>query len=155
MEGICYETTSLDPYAYIWDYPDNCVLSVLRTEEANVVKQGTKFYINSGPDSTTKFVFEVKNDSKKHCEKPTEICPTIYNSVYVAKTDGSFDLRSWRNLGEDRNDAKQLLQFIAPTENNGFDQLHAYDPKHTSHKTCDEDMPVNRDYEMQMGSKLD
>ena len=31
------ETTSLDPYSYIWDYTDNCVLSVLRTEDVNMV----------------------------------------------------------------------------------------------------------------------
>ena len=42
LEELGCETTSLDPYAYIWDYPDNCVLSVLRTEEVNMVKQGTK-----------------------------------------------------------------------------------------------------------------
>ena len=29
LEELSCETTSLDPYAYIWDYPDNCVLSVL------------------------------------------------------------------------------------------------------------------------------
>ena len=27
-EELGCDTTSLDPYAYIWDYPDNCVLSV-------------------------------------------------------------------------------------------------------------------------------
>ena len=32
LEELGCETTSLDPYAYIWDYPDNCVLSVFRTE---------------------------------------------------------------------------------------------------------------------------
>ena len=37
------ETTSLDPYAYIWHYPDNCVLSVLRNEDVNMVKQETKY----------------------------------------------------------------------------------------------------------------
>ena len=42
LEELGCETTSLDPYAYIWDYPDNCVLSVLRTEEVNMVKRGTK-----------------------------------------------------------------------------------------------------------------
>ena len=42
LEEIDFETTSLDPYAYFWDYPDNCVLSILRTEEVNMVKQGTK-----------------------------------------------------------------------------------------------------------------
>ena len=31
LEDLAFETTSLDPYAYIWDYPNNCVLSVLRT----------------------------------------------------------------------------------------------------------------------------
>ena len=40
LEELGCETNSLDPYAYIWDYPDNCVLSVLRTEEVNMVKQG-------------------------------------------------------------------------------------------------------------------
>ena len=29
LEASGCETTSLDPYAYVWDYPDNCVLSVL------------------------------------------------------------------------------------------------------------------------------
>ena len=29
LEELGCETTSLDPYAYIWDYPDNCVLSVV------------------------------------------------------------------------------------------------------------------------------
>ena len=67
LEELGCETTSLDPYAYIWDYPDNCVLSVLRTEEVDMVKQRTKNFIISGPVSTTKLVFEVKNNPQKHC----------------------------------------------------------------------------------------
>ena len=35
------ETTSLDPYAYIWDYPDN-LFFILRIEEVNMVKQNRK-----------------------------------------------------------------------------------------------------------------
>ena len=58
-QELCCETTSLDPYVVIWDYPDNCVLSVLRTKEVNMVKQEMKEYSISGPDSTTKFVFDV------------------------------------------------------------------------------------------------
>ena len=76
LEELGSETTSLDPYAYSWDYPDNCVLSVLRTEDVNMVKQGTKYYIFIGPNSTFKFVFEVKNQPRKHCGKPTDIFPT-------------------------------------------------------------------------------
>ena len=120
-----------------------------------MVKQGTKYYIISGPDSTTKFVFEVKNNPQKHCGKPTDIYPTNYDSIYVAIISGGFHLRSARNLGKKRNGATQLLQYIPPTENNGFAQLYAYDPKHTSHKTSDEDMYLDMDYEMHMGTKLD
>ena len=29
LEKLGCETTSLDPYAYIWDYPDNCAISIL------------------------------------------------------------------------------------------------------------------------------
>ena len=154
-EELVCETTSLDPYAYIWDYPDNCVLSVLRTEDVNMVKQGTKYDIISGPGSTTKFVFEVKNNAQKHCGQPTDIYPTYYDSIYVAIISGGFDLRSGLNLGKDRNGATQLLQYIPPTEDNGFAQLYAYDPQYTSHKTSDEDMYLNMDYEMHMGTKLD
>ena len=154
-EELDCETTSLDPYAYIWNYPDNCVLSVLRTEEVNMVKQGTKYYIISGPISTNKLIFEFKNIPQKHCGKPTDIYPTNYDSLYVAIISGGFDLRSARNLGEERNGATQLLQYIPPTENNGFAQLHAYDPKYTSHKTSDEDRYLDMDYEMHIGTKLD
>ena len=65
LEEIGCETTSPDPYAYFWDYPDNCVLSVLRTEVFNMVKQHNKYYVISGSDSTSKFVFEVKNKPQK------------------------------------------------------------------------------------------
>ena len=54
LEELGCEPTSLNPYACIWEYPDNCVLSVLRTEEVNMEKKGTKFYIIGELDSTTK-----------------------------------------------------------------------------------------------------
>ena len=119
-----------------------------------MVKQGTKYYISSGPDSTSKFVFEFKNNPQKHCGMSTDIYPTNYDSLYVATISGGFDLRSGRNLGKEQNGATQLLQCIAPNENNGLAQLYAYDPKYTSHKTSDEDMYLNMDYEMHMGTKL-
>ena len=155
LEELGCGTTSLDPWAYIWDNPENSVLSVLRTEDVNMVKQGTNFYIISGPDSTTKFVFEVKSNRQKHSGKPTDIYPTDYDSLYVAIISVSLDLRSGRHLGKERNGATQSLQYLAPTENNEFAQLFAYDPKHTSHKTSDEDMYLNMDCGMHMGTKLD
>ena len=110
LEELCCETISLDTYTYIWDYPDHCVLSVLRAEDVNMVKQGTKNYIISGPDSTTKFIFEVENIPQKHCGKPTDVCSTNYGSLYIAIISGGFDLRSGRNLGTEPNGATQFLQ---------------------------------------------
>ena len=94
LEELGCETTSLDPYAYVLDYPDNCVLSVLRTKNVNMVKEETKYYIISEPDSTTIFVLKVKTNPKKYCGKLTVIYSTDYDSLYVAKTSGGFDLRS-------------------------------------------------------------
>ena len=66
LEELGCETSSLDPFAYIWDYADNCVLSILRTEDFNMVKRDTKYYVISGKDSTSKFLFEVKYNPQKH-----------------------------------------------------------------------------------------
>ena len=50
LQELGCETTSLDPYAYIWDYPDNCVISILRTEEVNMVKQGIIIMLSVEPN---------------------------------------------------------------------------------------------------------
>ena len=154
LEELGFDTNSLNPYAYICENPKNCVLSVRRTEEFDMMKT-TMYYNISGRDSTTKFVFEVRNNPQKHCRNPTDIYPTKYNSVYVALISGGFELRSGLKLGEERSGATQSLHYRAPTENDGFPQLYAYDPKHKSHKTCDENMYLNKNYEMQMGTSLD
>ena len=120
LEELGCETTSLDPYDYIWDYPDNCSLSVLRTEKVNMLKQSTKIKMIKGPDSTTKFVFEAKNNPQKHCGKPTIIYATNYDSLYVVTISGGFGLRPRSNLGKEWNVATHFLQYVAPTENNGF-----------------------------------
>ena len=120
-----------------------------------MVKQRAKYYIISGPDSTTKIVFEVENNPRKQCGKPTDIYPSNYESLYKAIISGGFDLRSGRNLRKEQNGVTQLLEYIAPTENNGVAQLHASYPKHTSHKTSIEDMYLTKDYEMHMGTKLE
>ena len=83
LEDQGCENTSLDPYAYIWDYPDNCAISILRTEEVNMLEQRKKYYVISGADSGSKFVFGVKNNPRKHCGKPTSVYPTNNYSLYM------------------------------------------------------------------------
>ena len=129
-------------------------MSVLRTEDVNMVKQGTKYYVLSGHDSSTIIVFEFKKNHQKDSGKP-DIFPTNDNPFYVAIFSGGFHLRSGRNLGEERIGGNQFLLFITPNESNGLAQLYAYNPKHTFHKTSDEDMYLNKEYEMHLGTKLD
>ena len=81
--------------------------------------------------------FEVKNNLRKPCGKPTDIYLTNYDSLYVAIFSRGFDLRVGRNLGKERNGATHFLQYVAPTENKGFAQPYAYDPNQTSHKTSE------------------
>ena len=97
LEELGCETTSLDPYAYIWDYPDNYVLSIIRTEDVNMVKQDRKYYVMSGKISTSKFVFEVKNNPQKLCGTPTPIYPINYDSLYMAQLSEGFDMETGRN----------------------------------------------------------
>ena len=109
LEELGCTTTSLETYAHIWDYPDNCAISFLQTEEVNMVKQGNKDYVISGTDSSSKFVFEVKNNPQKHCGKPIHIYPTNYDSLYMDRVREGFDMDTGRNLGHDQNGAAKLL----------------------------------------------
>ena len=156
LEELGCETTSLDPYAYIWDYPDNCVLSVLRTEEVNMVKQDTKYYVISGKGSTSKFVFEVKNNPQKHCGKPTPIYPTKYDSLYMARLSEGFDMVSGRNHGREKNGATKILQYLGPGAKNDFGQIYAHNPQLEGTQLQQADDPnsyLNMDYEMHLGPR--
>ena len=112
LQELGCETTSLDAYAFIWGYPDNCVLSILRTEDVNMVKQNRKYYVISGKDSTSKFVFEVKNNPQKQCGKPTPIYPTKYDSLCMARLSEGFDMETGRDLDRERNGATKILQCL-------------------------------------------
>ena len=126
LEELGCETTSLDPYAYIWDHPNNCAISILRTEEVNMVKQGKTYYVISGTDSSSKFVFEVKNNPQKHCGKPTSIYPTNYDSLYMDRLSERFDMDTGRSLGRDRNGTTKTLQYFGPKEKGDFGKLYAH-----------------------------
>ena len=157
LEELGCETTSLDPYTYIWDYPDNCAISIFGTEEVNMVKQGKKYYVISGTDSSSKFVFEVKNNPQKHCGKPTSNYPTNYDSLYMDRLSEGFDMDTGRNLGRDRNGATKILQYLVPKEKGDFGQLYAPNPQLEGtqrSQTTDPDNYLNIDYEMHLGTKI-
>ena len=158
LEELGCETTLLDPYAYIWDYPDNCAISIIRTEEVNMVKQGKKYYVISGADASSKFVFEVKNNPQKHGAKPTSIYPTNYESLYLDRLSEGFDMDTGRNLGRDQTGATKILQYLGPKEKGDFGQLYAHNLKLEGTQklqTADPDNYLNIDYEMHLVTKID
>ena len=123
-----------------------------------MVKHGKKYYVISGADSSSKFVFEVKNNPQEHCGKPTYSFPTNYDSLYIDRLSEGFDMDTGRNLGRDQNGATKIVQYLGPKEKGYFGQLYAHNPKLEGTKevqTADPDNYPNIDYEMHLGTKID
>ena len=123
-----------------------------------MVKQGKKCYLISGADSSSKFVFEVKNNPQKHCGKPTSLYPTNYDSLYMDRLSEGFDMDTGSNLGRDQNGATKILQYLGPKEKGDFGQLYAHNLKlerTRESQTTDPDNYLNSDVEMHLGTKTD
>ena len=141
------ESTSLDPYAYTWEAPENCILSVLNEYYAHMLKNDNHYYIVSQNASENKHHFEVKNHPQHLCNKPTEVYPTTYNSIYVAIHYGGFDMKIEQKINEL---GPHLLQY----QNNAFSKpgnLCIYSPQP---KPADPYINTwfNMDYELQQGT---
>ena len=85
-----------------------------------MVNQGKKNYVISGANSSSNFVFEVKNNPQKHCGKPTSIHPANYDSLYMDRLSEGFDMDSGRNLGHNQNGSTKLLKYLGPKEKGDF-----------------------------------
>ena len=123
-----------------------------------MVKQGKKFYVISGTNSSSKFVFQVKNNPQKPSGKPTSIYPTNYDSLYMNLLSEGFDMDTGRYLGRDQNGATKILQYLGPKEKGDFGQLYAQNPKLEGKQkvqTADPDNYLNIDYEMHPRTKID
>ena len=123
-----------------------------------MVKQGMKYYIISGVESSSKFVFEVQNNPQKHCGKLTSIYPTNYDSVYLDRLSEGFDMDTGKNLGHDQNGATKLLQWLGLKQKGDFGQLYAHNPQLEGKQisqTVHPDNYLNIDYEIHLGTKID
>ena len=121
-------------------------------------KQGKKYHVISGADSSSKFVFEVKNNPQKHCGRPTSIYRTNYDSLYLDPSSEDFDMDTRRNLDRDQNGATKLLQKLEPKKKDDFGQLYALHRQLEGtqmSQTADPDNYLNIDYEMHLRTKLD
>ena len=43
LDELGCDSTPLDPYAYVWDNPDNCILTVLKEEYVNMIKNDGQY----------------------------------------------------------------------------------------------------------------
>ena len=126
VDELGCESTSLDPYAYMWKAPENCILSIPKEDYAHMLKNDNHFYIVSQNTSEIKYLLEVKNHPQHHCHQPTEVYPTTYDSMYVASHYGGFDMKTGRKINEL---GPHLLQY----QNNAFfskpGNLYVYSPQ--------------------------
>ena len=104
------ESTSLNTYACIWDYPDTYAISNLRTEEVKMLKLRKKYCFISGAGSSSKFVFEVRNNPQKHCGKPSTRNPTKHDSLCMDRISEHFDMYTVRNFARAKNRATRILE---------------------------------------------
>ena len=113
LDELGCESTSLDPYAYMWKAPENCILSVPKEDYAHMLKNDNHYFIVSQNISENKYLFEVKNHPQQLCNEPTEVYPTINDSMYVATHYGGFDMKTGRIINE-------LGPHLLPYQNNAF-----------------------------------
>ena len=57
-----------------------------------------RYYIGSRNDSENKYLFEIKNRPHMLCNKPSDVYPTTYESLFVAICYGGFDMKTGRNM---------------------------------------------------------
>ena len=63
-----------------------------------MIKNEDQTYINSRNDSENKYLFESKNRPQKLCNKPSDVYPTTYESLFVAISYGGFDMKTGQNM---------------------------------------------------------
>ena len=76
LEELGCESTSLDPYAYTWQKPENCIFSVLKEDEGvSMIKNDEQYYILSSNLSESKYLFEVKKLTTKTVQQTQRCVP--------------------------------------------------------------------------------
>ena len=132
LEELGCDTTSFDPYAYTWEASNKCVLASHRKENVNMIRQGkNNYYIVSGRNNTSQYLFEVKTEPPIFCNKLVKVYPNNYDSVYVVIDCGGFDLGSGKRIGF--SGGSQKLQHYQPSvSSDGKLFVHKPESPHTN-----------------------
>ena len=150
------DTTSFEPYANTRDALDICPVAIHRKKDVNMIKQGkNNHYIVKGFNNTSQNLFEVKKEPHFFCNKPVQVYPTNYDSLYVVIEIGGFDLASGNRMGF--SGGTQHLQYYQPSVSSDA-RLFAHKPESP---LTDDPNPrrtphyLNLDYELHQGTNLD
>ena len=155
LEDLGCDITSFDPCAYIRDALDKCVLAVHRKKDVNMIKQGeNNYYFVSQRNNTSKYLFGIKTKPEVFCNKPVQIYPTNYDSLYVFIDFGGFDLASGKRMG--LSGGTQHLQYYQPSvSSDGKLFVHRPESLHTDNPNSETPHYVSLDYKLHQGTKPD
>ena len=139
----------------MWEAPDNCVLAIHRKDDIIMIKQGKNiYYIVSGRNKTSQYLFEVKPEPQYFCKKPVQVYPNNYNSLYVVIDFWGFDLASGKRMGF--SGGTQHLQYYQPSvSSDGGLFVYKRESPHTDDPNPGTPHYLNLDYELHQGTKLD
>ena len=148
------DSTSLDPYAYIWENPDKCILTVLKEEYVNMIKNADQYYLVSRNDSENKYLFETKNRPQKLCKKPSDVYPTTYESLFVAINYGGFDMKTGGNMIQ-QEDKVHKMHYTPNDQERDEPGLSKFWVASNYHTDPYSGTWPNMEYELQQETKLD
>ena len=151
LSAVGCNSTSTDPFAYIWDEPNNCLFTMIRTFDAQMIKSIDKYYIVKDPKLSSaqsdfdlqSFLFQVYNKPQSLCSHPQIVNPTPYDSLYISLR-GGFDM----NTGE------PIHKFKSDTGNITLKNKYYF----SDNKTVDAkqfQIYENIDFETHLGTKID
>ena len=112
--GGC-DSTSTDPFAYTWDELNNCLFTMIRFFDAQMVKANDNYYIVKDPKLSSaqsdfdlqSFIFQVYNKPQSLCSHPQKVYPTPYDSLYISLRDG-FDMNTGEPIHKFKSDTSAI-----------------------------------------------
>ena len=147
--GGC-DSTSTEPFAYTWDEPNNCLFTVIRTFDAEMIKANDKYYIVKDPKLSSaqsdfdlqSFIFQVYNKPQSLCSHPQIVYPSPYDSLYISLREG-FDINTGEPIHKFNSDTGAItLKKYYFSDNKTVDTRHFQ-------------IHENIDFEAHLGTKID
>ena len=89
------------------------------------------YYIVSGRNNTSQYLFDVKTKPEVFCNKPVQVYPTNYDSLYVVFDFGGFDLASGKIRGF--SGGTEHLQYYQPSVSSDG-KLFVHKPESTPYR---------------------